>query len=203
MKLNAGEDTGNAKHVIEVGPQPFTSFNSDRHPVLVQAIKTIKLWFNERREAGGAVMLVGNTGCGKTHIVTDIKNYVGYGCVMYNENKLIKDIQGTYGQRGGKTEQQIINQCNRADLLIFDDLGTYQTDNLEWVQNIYYELFNDRLENKKPVMLTTNLAMGNNGVSPLCERLGQRVFSRLLGALDDPKYCINLFGVPDYRMRKW
>jgi DNA replication protein DnaC len=89
----------------------------------------------------------------------------------------------------------------RQELLIIDDLGTYRTNNTDWLDNIYGRIFNDYLYTKKnPILITTNLPMFREG--GMAERIGARSFSRLcdaLGKLSDGRY-IDLFGIEDMRI---
>lgn len=189
----------------------WDSFNSDRHPILQKAVKTIARWYNERISDGGAIILSGNCGSGKTHLAGAIAELYGYGAMYLNEVDMVASIQAGYGGPGGRSLESITSYCRRSKLLIYDDLGAYETDNLKWMQNIYMSLFNGRQEAGLATMVTTNLPLlqkiieaGKNTVySPLENRLGARVYSRLIGAVGSMEYCVNLFGVPDYRQRGW
>ena len=93
----------------------------------------------------------------------------------------------------------------RARILVYDDLGTYETKNLDWVQGIYYNLFDGRKEAGAGLLITTNLPLETlqNGAfnSPLEDRMGKRVFSRVMGQVERLTNYVDLFGVPDYRTR--
>ncbi len=120
---------------------------------------------------------------------------------FYSELALIKAIQATYGKNAQTSEAKIWSDMGRSELVIFDDLGEYQTDNSAFLDNIYARLFNDLITvEKKPVLITTNLKMmGKTGIE---KRIGTRSFSRLcdaLGKKTDGRY-INLFDIPDFRV---
>jgi DNA replication protein DnaC len=189
------------RHTIEWGPPPFKRFNSDRHPALQKAVLTIKKWLREDYQDGGALLISGRTGSGKTHICLDLKRYVPFA-VYVNEIDLVHRIQGSYKGKG-QSEDELLDRLHQARFLILDDLGAYGTENLAWIQNIYYRLLNGRKETGNATVVATNLAVGNENFSPLRARVGDRVFSRLLGTVGDPEYYVNLFEVGDYRMRGW
>lgn len=175
----------------------WDSFNSDRHPDLIKAVKTIKRWYNEGIPAGQTLLISGNYGCGKTHLAQAIHYLYGLHSIYAEETGLFKAIQETYNQRGGESEEAIKLRMVRAKLLVFDDLGSYETQSLAWVQNIYRAVFDGRCDQGRPCLLTSN--------TPLDEfigRIGGRNFDRLCGALETEDNYIDLFNVPSYRTRK-
>lgn len=211
--IRTGQPTGNEAVSIKSSRRLWESFNSDRHPALQKAVKVIKRWYKERIEQGGAIILAGNCGSGKSHLANAIYEIYGFGAVMWNEIELVKAIQSGYGG-GGRSEESIYTHCRRAKLLVYDDLGAYTTQNLEWMQGIYYSLFNARQEAGLATFITTNIPLAQSETkynaenkpvvltwSPLEERLGLRCYSRVMGAVDDLQYYVDLFDVPDYRQR--
>jgi len=185
----------------------WRNFDSDRQPDLIKAVKTIKKWYEHRLNDGGGLILAGGYGAGKTELARAIKEAFGYGAIFWNEEKLVEAIQGGYGHKNGRSQESIMIECWRSPLLILDDLGGYTTENTPWVQNIYYSLFDGRHEAGKAFIITTNLSykpsqQGNIMYpSEFQERVGNRNFSRIMGAVDTGEYCIDLFNVPDYRLR--
>lgn len=203
--LYADEPTGNQREIIAGNDYRWRNFDSDRHPDLQTAVKTVKRFYNERIDEGGGLILVGHCGSGKSHLAQAVADFYGLQAVFVDEEHLVKSVQSSYSDRGPHTEQNILIRYRRAKLLVYDDLGAYQTDNLTWLQNIYYQLFDGRHEAEKATIITTNLPLihrnNGNSVSPLEARLGRRCFSRLLGQVGTMDFYIDLFGVPDYRLR--
>ena len=203
--LAAGEETGNPKETVCGNRARWEAFDSDRHPALVGAVRTIKQWYNQRQPVGGALIIAGGFGCGKTHLARAIADLFGYAAVFYEETKLFKSIQDGYSGQGD-SEATYIRRAWRSPLLVFDDLGSYETDRgLAWVQNIYRQLFDRRYEAGKAFVITTNLSLkaGPDGRSEIEQRVGGRNFTRIMGAVEHPEYYINLFDVPDYRLRNF
>ena len=63
------------------------------------------------------------------------------------------DIKRTFD--GGTTnEAQILDIYKRVELLIIDDLGKEQCS--DWSMSTLYSILNDRYEDMKPVIVTTN-----------------------------------------------
>jgi len=195
----AGGNGQNPAHVIDGSRAMWDSFNSDRHPKLQEAVRIIKKWYNQRLDVGGALIIAGGYGCGKSHLAKAVADLYGWQAVFYEETKLFKAIQQGYGGHGD-SEHTIFMKARRAPLLIYDDLGSYETDNDAWIQNIYRQLFDRRFEEGKGFLITTNLALKGTP-SEFEERVGGRNFTRILGAVEHPEYYVNLFGVPDYRLR--
>lgn len=203
--LHAGEVV--TERVVVSGCRArWERFQSDRHPTLAKAVKTIMKFYNERIDAGGGLLLTGGHGCGKTELARAIKELYGIHAVFWDERELVKAIQDSYGHRGGgQSEASIFNQCRRARLLIYDDLGAYETDNEAFIQNIYRGLFDGRFEAGRATLITTNLSgtCSNGGRSEFEERVGARNFSRILGQIEHTEFWVDLTGVPDYRLRNF
>lgn len=178
----------------------WESFDWDRHPKLRPAKRVIVDWYNGL-PSSGALVLAGDVGCGKTHLAEAIADLYGrWRLSFYEEIGLIKHIQETYGDKG-KSEEKIFRDLFRPPLLILDDLGTYRTENMSFLSNVYNRIFNEYLAVMgKPMLITTNLRMfGSGGME---SRIGVRSFSRLcdaLGKLKEGRY-IDLFGIKDARI---
>ena len=181
----------------------WESFDWDRHPKLRPAKRVIVDWYNGLPDSG-ALVLAGDVGIGKTHLSDAIADLYGrWRIAYYGEVELVKEVQATYG-KNNQSEEAIMRGILRKDLIILDDLGTYQTQNMAFLDNIYNRIFNDYLYVKsKPVLLTTNLPMFGDG--GMAERIGTRSFSRLcdaLGKLSESRY-IDLFGILDFRVESY
>ena len=178
----------------------WESFDWDRHPKLRPARRVIVDWYNGLPDSG-ALVLAGDVGCGKTHLVDAIADLYGRWRISYYEEiELVKKIQASYGGKG-QSEESITRDLFRSDLFILDDLGTYETKNMAWLSNLYNQIFNDYLTVKnKPILITTNLPMFGDG--GMADRIGARSFSRLCAALGDLSQgrYIDLFGIADMRI---
>ncbi len=200
-RLRDGEDTGNDKHVITGNLDKWRSFDWSVHPRLLEAKRVIVDW-SKNHINGGGIILAGDCGCGKSHIAEAVAAARGPLARFVNEVDLVKSIQATYGGKSAHTEESILSRYQAADLLVYDDLGTYEANNVEWLQGIYYALFNGRKEAGKALLITTNLPLIDHaGNSPLEARLGARTFSRILGQVEKKEFFVDLFSVPDYRLR--
>jgi DNA replication protein DnaC len=201
LALDSGSDFGDLKvpaEVITGRRELWNAFDDERHPDLQRAVKKIKVWYNDLIPVGGGIILAGGYGCGKTHLAKAIKQLRGPNVVMWSENDLVAAIQDTYSGNG--SSHRIIRDIFRAELFIFDDLGAYQTSNIEFIQRVYLDLFDARCDEGKAFMITTNL---DDSCGELIDRVGGRVYSRIMGAIGKDEYYLDLFDVPDYRLRNF
>lgn len=193
---------------LESNLAKWEAFDWDRHPKLRPAKKVIVDWYNGLPDSG-ALVLAGDVGCGKTHLADAIADLYGrWRISFYEEINLIKHIQDTYGSKD-KSEEKIFRDLFRPELLVLDDLGTYETTNLSFLSNVYNRIFNEFLTVKrKPILITTNIPMyiyndkGEVVPGGMGMRIGTRSFSRLceaLGKLEQGRY-IDLFRIEDMRI---
>lgn len=138
-----------------------------------------------------------------------IHELYGPRSVFWDEMTLCDALKASYDRRSNQSPETIFRRLMEAELLVFDDLGVYETDNRAWMLNIYRYIFNNRCERGKAVLITTNIPLfsgdkDNPGGDcfPMEARIGGRNFDRLMGAIESTAYYIDLFGVPSYRMRK-
>lgn len=196
--IKAGGKNDNAQ-VIQGNLSLWAMFDWQAHPALTAAKRVIVEWSRSEAETGGGLILAGNCGCGKSHIARAIADARGPLARFVNEIDLAKRVQATYN--GDGTEKAVLLPNQQTGLLIYDDLGTY-TGNVEWMRKIWYSLFNGRHEAGKATIITTNIPLEDHaGGSPLEELLGARLFSRLMGQVGKLRYYIDLFEVPDYRVK--
>lgn len=123
------------------------------------------------------LMLMGQTGLGKTHLSLAIANVaigrglsVEYG-TAYN---ILSDLQN---ENFGRTDnlQYTEAQVLHTDLLILDDLGTEYTS--AYTVACLYNLLNTRILCSRPTVISTNL-----GFDELAQKYDQRITSRIAGA---------------------
>ena len=122
------------------------------------------------------LMLMGQTGLGKTHLSLAIANVaigrglsVEYG-TAYN---ILSDLQNeNFGRTGNLqyTEERVLH----TDLLILDDLGTEMVTT--FVQSALYQIINGRLLEKKSTIVSTNLMP-----EAIAQRYSGQIASRIEG----------------------
>lgn len=174
------------------------------HEDLAQGKQLVHNWYKFGMPSGYSCLIGGNVGCGKSHLARAIlEAMTPHKAIFIEETHFIKLLQDSYGD-DTTSELAIIQRCIEAELLIYDDLGAYQTLNLAWLENIYRMIFEQRLVHRKPVLFTTNLSFtkhdgGDFGL--MADHIGRRNYDRLLRGIftENGPYYANLFNVPSYQ----
>lgn len=77
--------------------------------------------------------------------------------IIKSENRLLSEIRSTYNKEGD-TEEDIYRKLLKYDLLIIDDVGKIAPQNKNFLQGVYFRIIDDRYNNFKTIILTTNLS---------------------------------------------
>jgi len=125
------------------------------------------------------LLFSGKVGSGKTFLACCIAN-----ALLKKEKTLLftvvpdllDQLKATYdyGRGAGEiTESDLLERARQVPLLILDDLGAHNYT--EWTRNKIYSIINYRLNQRLPVIVTTNIKLDD-----IKEYLGERTTSRLL-----------------------
>ena len=142
-------------------------------------------------EDSKGLRLVGNYGCGKTHLTAAVIHRLaeqGIGGVFVVVPELLRAIRRGYNEHNEDSER-LVKLTEEAPLLVLDDLGAEKTS--DWVREQLYVIINHRYEDMLPTIVTTNCS-----TQELVERVGQRTVSRLIEMTTPYKITAK-----DYRMR--
>ena len=139
---------------------------------LEASLDFLKSYAETFRPGKSSFFFTGATGLGKTHLSLAVMNRVtenGYSVFYGSADNIIKQMEKErFGRSNGDIEEEIEN----ADLLIIDDLGTeFKT---AFSETAVYQIINNAILNGKSMIISSNLS-----ISELEERYGQRVVSRL------------------------
>ncbi len=157
----------------------FVVTNQDQKNALNHCVDFVK-GFKKHNAKG--LFLIGKAGTGKTHMAcASCKAILDKfeRIKIYNITSLLDDIKTTYSNRTNKSESQIFQNLRSLDLLVLDDLGKEysKTDNLgnSWVNEKLYRIINDRYEDNRPIIVTTNFS-----INDLERKIDPAIISRLL-----------------------
>lgn len=125
------------------------------------------------------LLILGNTGTGKTHISTAIAKEIitkGFDVIYDSAQNIISDFEtdrfkSAYSQNSESKSAKYL-EC---DLLIIDDLGTEFSN--QFTVSCLYNLINTRLNRGLSTIISTNLSQ-----SDLKAKYDGRITSRILGA---------------------
>lgn len=129
--------------------------------------------FDAMRSQGTGLILCGSVGTGKSFLAAAIANELinqGTPCLMTNFSRIISRVSEKFGG-----DQKYLDDLNRFDLLIIDDLGSERDTEFTWekVMNVVDARYRAGL----PLIITTNLTLKDLADPSDIRR--QRVFSRL------------------------
>jgi DNA replication protein DnaC len=196
---------GRVRGVASVIPPRYRGVSFDRPPVsdMARDMETRYVVnhvrdFTENLEAnlaeGKGMWLMGNTGTGKTTLgmlVAKSALAAGKTAAVYFTPKLLTQIRQTYqATESEDAYDAFFRRLTSVDLLYIDDLGSER--HTDWVVEQLYALINERYENQRSVLVTSNAGEDvEAGRRELESQIGARTVSRLIEICDDP---LPLFG---------
>ena len=196
---------GRVRGVASAIPPKFRGVSFDRPPVsdmarnaeTREAVGRASKFIDDidsNLAAGRGLWLFGDTGTGKTTLamlVSKMATEEGHSVAIYSLPKLLARIRRTYdGEAGSDSYSAFFERLTAVDLLHIDDFGAEKRS--DWVLEQLYSLVNERYEDERSIMLTTNLA-----VDKLEDQIGGRTVSRLTETCEQ----IPLFGA-DRRLER-
>lgn len=120
-----------------------------------QAENYVKYWPKMRDENIG-LMLIGDTGTGKTYAAACIANaLIRKGVRAYMAN--VTTISDIMSCMYSADREQLMQTVKRCDLLIIDDFGAQRSS--DFVNEQMYNLLETRIGTLKPLIITSNLTM--------------------------------------------
>lgn len=129
----------------------------------------------ERMQDGDGLILMGDKGCGKTHLATSIIRHAahsqGIGARYTTAQRFFSRVQSSYGGND-ESEADIIDEYAAAPLLVLDEVGMSRgTDN---ELGLTYALLGRRYDECRPTVIGTNC-----DAESLRAFLGDRIVDRL------------------------
>jgi DNA replication protein DnaC len=185
-------------HIGSGIPKRFRGVSFDRKPLcdldpsVLREVRSFVDRIEERIEAGDGLWFYGDVGTGKTSLamlVSKAALEAGLSVAIYSVPRLLAEIKGTYDRDSGDSYMQLFRRLCSVDLLHLDDLGAERTT--DWVLEQLYSIVNERWQERRSIIVTTNLT----DLGELRGQLGTRTVSRLSEICDD---AIPIMG-PDLR----
>ena len=179
-------------------PKRFRGVSFERKPIcdldpfVLRHVRAFTGRIDENIDTGQGLWFFGDVGTGKTSLamlVSKTAIEAGRSVAVYSVPRLLAEIKETYDRDSGDSYMQLFRRLCAVDLLHLDDLGAERST--EWVLEQLYSIVNERWQNQRSIVVTTNL-----GLDALREQLGSRTVSRLSETCGDP---IPIMG-PDLRV---
>ena len=175
---------GRVRGIASVIPPRYRGVSFDRPPVsdmarraeTKQAVGRVRTFIDDLEsnlESGQGLWLFGDTGTGKTTLamlVSKLALAKGHSVAIYSLPKLLARIRRTFEQADGDSYVAFFERLTSVDLLHIDDFGAEKRS--DWVLEQLYALVNERYEDQRSIMLTTDLT-----VDKLEEQIGERTVS--------------------------
>jgi DNA replication protein DnaC len=174
-----------AKSLSAVIPQKYRDVAFDRFPVteidptIVSATKRFAARIDTNLDNGRGLWFMGPVGTGKTTLamlVTQSALAAGRSAARYSLPGLLSQIRKTF-ESGSHND--LLERLVAVDLLHIDDIGAEQTT--PWVLEELYCIVNSRYEERKSIVITTNILDRET----LCEQITERTVSRLTEMCDE------------------
>jgi len=170
----------------------FRNFDSKRVNLLPEQRENLgeafRLAFDFAKSPDGWLILLGDTGCGKTHLAASIANYcreAGKPALFVVVSDFLDHLRYTFSPESKVSYDQLFEAVKNAPLLILDDFGEQSTT--PWAQEKLYQVINYRYNARLATVITSRCSLDETE-------------SRLSSRLADPKISVvwNII-VPDYR----
>ena len=175
---------------LSAGQERFDQFRLDYYPdrvdpklgvnvrtLMEKTYQTCRKYAFSFSEKSGNLLFSGDTGLGKTFLSACIARTVadsGYSVVYESAGHLFSKLERAKFEPSEENRREAA-KYTLCDLLIVDDLGTEMSS--QFVTSALYTLINDRLLERKPTIISTNLT-----VEDLTRRYSAQIVSRLRGS---------------------
>jgi DNA replication protein DnaC len=180
--------------VSSVIPRKYRGVSFDRAPVtelsgdVVRPVRSYVRDIKGNVAEGRGLWFMGDVGTGKTTLAMLVSKAAldaGLSVAIYSVPHLLAEIRDTYdADPGERSYIDFFRRLVSVDLLHLEDLGAEKRT--DWVLEQLYSLVNERYEEKRSLIVTTNLDFGE-----LENQIGARTVSRIVEMCGDP---LNLYG---------
>lgn len=175
--------------VSSVIPRKYRGVSFDRAPVpdldqtIVREVRRFVQEIDESLGKGQGLWFMGDVGTGKTTLAMLVSKAAldnGHSVAIYSVPRLLAEIRDTYdADPGERSYMDFFRRLVAVDLLHLEDLGAEKRS--DWVLEQLYSLVNERYEEERSILVTTNL-----GLEELERQIGPRTVSRLVEICGDP-----------------
>ena len=129
-----------------------------------QVVKSYAEKYKTMLEKGYGFYVYGENGCGKTHLIACLCNYLtekGQKCIFTNFTNIANDIRKTYNTN--EITENVIEKYSRVPFLFLDDFGKegYKKTNGDagWIDEQLFTILNNRYNNMLPTIFSSNYSL--------------------------------------------
>jgi DNA replication protein DnaC len=153
---SGGVGTGIGRRFLEVSfeREPIVSLD----PVVLRRVRTFVRSLEDNLDAGRGVWFDGPVGTGKTSLailVAKAAKQAGRSYAVYPVPRLLAEIKRTFDRDASDSYLGFFRRLCSVDLLVLDDLGAEKQT--EWVLEQLYSIVNERWQDRRSIVVTTNI----------------------------------------------
>lgn len=145
----------------------FGNFSTENRPQVVHDMKAVCLKFYEsfneiRSSRKNSVLLIGQPGSGKTHLLMAVSNNLIQKRVVPVMYFPYKDGMNEIAENNFGRKSEIMHRMKEIDVLFIDDLFKPiggKIDVKQWQAEIIFEVVNYRYLNNKPLLVSSELSL--------------------------------------------
>ncbi|WP_337981362.1 DnaA ATPase domain-containing protein [Lysinibacillus sp. JNUCC-52] len=182
----------------------FKNFSTDDvHPKVVEMKSKANQYYAAFDEIRGfrqnSIMLIGQPGCGKTHLLTAISNYLMHAKQVQVLYFPYKDGMNNIASNNFERKNEIMDRMKEVEVLFIDDLFKPiggKVDVKPWQTEVIFEVVNYRYLNNKPLLISSELSLDD------MLYIDEALTSRLFEMAQDFTVTIPKDMKVNYRLRK-
>jgi DNA replication protein DnaC len=153
---SGGVGTGIGRRFLEVSfeREPIVSLDS----VVLRQVRGFTRSLEDNLEAGRGLWFDGPVGTGKTSLailVAKAAKQAGRSYAVYPVPRLLAEIKRTFDRDASDSYLGFFRRLCSVDLLVLDDLGAEKQT--EWVLEQLYSIVNERWQDRRSIVVTTNI----------------------------------------------
>ena len=176
---SGGVGTGIGRRFLEVSfeREPIVSLD----PVVLRRVRTFVRALEDNLEAGRGLWFDGPVGTGKTSLailVAKAAKQAGRSYAVYPVPRLLAEIKRTFDRDASDSYLGFFRRLCSVDLLVLDDLGAEKQT--EWVLEQLYSIVNERWQDQRSIVVTTNIPDEDPEAPTVALRAGVRELRSLV-----------------------
>ena len=154
--VSGGVGTGIGRRFLEVSfdREPIVSLD----PIVLRQVRAFVRSIGEHLDAGRGLWFDGPVGTGKTSLailVAKAAKDAGRTYAVYPVPRLLAEIKRSFDRDASDTYLAFFRRLSTVDVLVLDDLGAEKQT--EWVLEQLYSIVNERWQDKRSIVVTTNI----------------------------------------------
>ena len=154
--VSGGIGTGIGRRFLEVSFDREPIVSLDR--AVLRQVRAFTRSIDEHLEAGRGLWFDGPVGTGKTSLailVAKAAKDAGRSYAVYPVPRLLAEIKRTFDRDASDTYLGVFRRLCTVDVLVLDDLGAEKQT--EWVLEQLYSIVNERWQDRRSIVVTTNV----------------------------------------------